>query len=125
MQYAILCTLLCTALRCPCAAKTGVTQRMTLRGFAAKTDASALAMHLPDAFQVGSGAGGAAAPKAAYAPSAPFQSMGPIPQLLRIHRHAHADDERRARAARLLGWVSAVPGPLGEAVQKVIAYPAD
>ena len=39
MQYAILCTLLCTALRCPCAAKTDVTQRMTLRGFAAKTDA--------------------------------------------------------------------------------------
>ena len=71
MQYAILCTLLCTALRCPCAAKTGVTQRMTLRGFAAKTDASALAMHLPDAFQVGSGAGGAAAPKAANAPFRP------------------------------------------------------
>ena len=42
----------CTALRCPCAAETGVTQTATLRGFAAKTDASALAMHLPDAFQV-------------------------------------------------------------------------
>ena len=49
----------------------------------------------------------------------------PLLLVLRIHRHAHADDERRARAARLLGWVSAVPGPLGEAVQKVIAYPAD
>ena len=61
----------CTALRCPCAAETGVTQTATLRGFAAKTDASALAMHLPDAFQVGSGAGGAAAPKAAYAPFRP------------------------------------------------------
>ena len=71
MQYAILCTLLCTALRCPCAAETGVTQRMTLRGFAAKTDASALAMHLPDAFQVGSGAGGAAARWAANAPFRP------------------------------------------------------
>ena len=52
MQYLIQRILLCTALRCPCAAKTDVTQRMTLRGFAAKTDASALAMHLPDAFQV-------------------------------------------------------------------------
>ena len=71
MQYLILSFLLCTALRCPEAAETGVTQRMTLRGFAAKTDASALAMHLPDAFQVGSGAGGAVAPKAAYAPFRP------------------------------------------------------
>ena len=75
-------------------------------------------------------AAGKPVPAAAGAPAKPRppalpDATTPLLLVLRIHRHAHADDERRARAARLLGWVSAVPGPLGEAVQKIIAYPAD
>lgn len=48
-------------------------------------------------------------------------STTPLSLILRVQRHPRADDARRMRVAKLLGWLCGAPAPLGPHIAEVVA----